>query len=434
MNDDIKKKKNTKKKLARLITIGIIVTGLLVLWAVYAPHLQMLAAKIPPSWVDRMPFLANLIPIPEEPPAQEAFEAPKIVPIIARKMAREDFQDILPTMGTVKGEKEVELRFEVNGVIDSINFKESDIVEKGDVVATLNQKDALLKLEYSESKLKTAEVKSLTAKKKLEIYQNLYKIGAIIKPKLEEVELEYKNAQSETVSADKEVDFAKAELDKTYLLSPIEGVMGPKDAEAGEFITSQNKLGSIIDIGNIFVEAGIIEKEFQKIAFDQIAEVTVDAYPGTKFKGAIDNILPVVEGKSRTLTCKIKLDNPEAQLLPGMFARADIFVFEQEDAIVLPNSALLDQDGDGQFDATYVVNAESTAELREIAVGYVTSDDALVNAGVEEGELVVIEARGELSDGVKVEVIETQEPLAQEAEVQEGVGLPEGLPAEMFAQ
>ena len=410
--------KRTRNKANRLITILVVIVGLAALFFAYGPSLHTFLAKVP--------FISSFIKIPQptEKKADEELQMAKVVPVIAYKIAKEDFKDILPTMGTIKGQKEIEMRFEVNGVIDSINFREGDLIEAQDVIATLNEKDAVLKVEYSQSKLKTAKTQTLTAKKKLEIYQNLYKIGAIIKPKLEEIELEYENAKSQAVSAEKEVAFSKAELDKTYLLSPIDGVMGTKEAEPGEFITSQNKIASIVDIDSVFVEVGVIEKELQRIALGQMANITVDAYPETAFTGPIDNILPTIEGKSRTLTCKIKVENPEAKLLPGMFARANISVFEHDDVIVVPNSCLIDQDGDGTFDSTYVVTPEVTAKLKEVEPGYLTSDQAVISWGLEEGELVITEARGELSDGVKVEILETQQPLSAEPEV----GVDEGLP------
>ena len=80
-------------------------------------------------------------------------------------------------MGTIKGLKDVELRFETNGVVDAINFKEADVVKRGDIIAVLNQQDAILKLEYAQAKLKTSQTQMLTAKKKLEKSEWVGEIG-----------------------------------------------------------------------------------------------------------------------------------------------------------------------------------------------------------------------------------------------------------------
>jgi RND family efflux transporter MFP subunit len=346
-------------------------------------------------------------------PLQEgqAQEEKKVVPVVIYKAALSDFEDTLPAMGTIKGLKEIELRFETNGVIEAINFKEGDLIKTGDTIAVLNQQDAILKLEYSQAKLKTTQTQMLTAKKKLEVHQRLYELGSIIKTKLEEVALEYENAKSQVASSEKEVAFAKQEIQKAYITSPIDGIMGTRDTETGEFVTSATKIGTVIDISSVYAEVGIIEKDMQKVALEQEATITVDAYPDVEFKGIIDNILPVIEGKSRTLTCKIKIDNAQGQLLPGMFARGAIFVFGQKGAIVLPNACLRDKDNDGKFDSLFVVDEENVAHISDIEIGYLATDKVVVSAGLEEGQLVVTEARGELQDGSTVEILETQEGL-----------------------
>jgi membrane fusion protein (multidrug efflux system) len=317
-------------------------------------------------------------------------------------------------MGSVKGDREIELRFSVNGIVDSINFFEGDLVRKGDIIATLDQKDALLKLEYTKSKLKTQEVAEMTAKKKLEIHQQLYDKGIIIKPKLEEVRLEYEGAKTQVTSAQKEVEFSLAELDKTYLYSPIDGVVGTRDVEVGEFVNSNVKIASIYDVSTIIAEMGVIEKDVTRVALGQKVKINVDTYPGVDFEGKIDNVAPIIEGKSRTLTIKtrIKNDNPKGTLLPGMFARIWVSVYEKKNTIKVPSACLHDLDNNGEFDSVYTVDENNIAKVRPVKIGYVSTDFIEVLDGLREGEQVVSEAMAELKDGVKVDVIEVQEALS----------------------
>jgi len=401
---DKEKKPKKKKALGRIVTILVLAAGIVALLLTYSRDIK-----------ENLPRIMKKAPSEElAEDYGEGLEMPDLVPVVTKSVTPDYFEDILPSLGTIKGQKEVELKFETSGIIKSINFKEGDVVNKGAVVATLNQKDALLQLEFAQSKLKTAKSRSMTAKKKLEIHQSLYDIGAIIKAKLEEAELEHKTAEAEVATAEKEVNFASADLEKTYLICPLNGIIGTKDAEEGEFITTQegeNKVATIIDIESVFVEVGVIEKELQKIALGHEAVIEVDAYPQEEFTGVIEKVLPIIEGKTRTLTCKIKVDNADARLLPGMFARADIFVFGQEDAIVIPQTALFDEDDDGVFESVYVAASDNTAELRDIVIGYLTSEEAVIDEGLEEGDMVIIEARGEISDGSPIDILEQQAPL-----------------------
>ncbi|KPK42974.1 MAG: hypothetical protein AMJ78_00575 [Omnitrophica WOR_2 bacterium SM23_29] len=366
----------------------------------------------------------------EEPPLQKTeipgqmiekiAEEPEVAPILVRafKVKRTDFTDILPAMGTVKGETEIEIKFEVDGVIQSINFREGEKVKKADLVASLDPKDAQLKLEYVGNKLASAQASYQSSLKKLEVHQKLYDAGAIIKSKLEEVELECESAKFELETVKTEEELAKSELEKTNLYAPIDGVMGPRDAEEGEFVTPQDKIGSLLEIANVLVEVGIVERDINKIKLGQKAKVYVDAYPNVAFNGEIDNIFPVVEGRSRTLTAKIKVNNPDGFLLPGMFCRAEILIVELKDALIIPSTSLIPAGGETTW--VPIIPAEyleidkdeiktGAVQLCQVNIGYITSDYTHITEGLNEDDLVIIESQGELEDNTKVRVTAIEE-------------------------
>ncbi len=337
------------------------------------------------------------------------------VPVRTFKATRIEFTDMLPTVGTIRGQSEVELKFEVSGVVKSVDFREGDIVSAGQVLMALDNKDATLRVQYSESKLKTAQAQLSLAEKRSSINEQLYQLGAIIKSKWEESLLEVEQAKSQVETAEKEMELAKQEFEKTSLKAPVDGVMGTREAEVGAFATPQTVVGILLSVGSVFVDLGIIERDIERIRLGQKVKVTVDSLPNASFQGTIDNLAPMIEGKSRTLTAKVKVENPQGQLLPGMFARAEIAVFEKPNALVVPTSALKDNDGDGKFESVFVVEGE-TAHLKPITLGYLTTDYAEIAGGVEEGEQVVTEARAALKDGGKVSLLETEEAGIQRVE------------------
>lgn len=332
--------------------------------------------------------------------AEEAQPPQEPILVKVYKTQRRDFDDNLPLMGTIKGFKEIGMKFEVNGVMDSFNFKEGEKVEEGEIIATINQKDALLKLKYNEIEM--------------DKMQKLYDMGALAQAKLEQTKLE--------------LESAKRELDKTYLYAPASGVLGTKDAEVGEYITTNDKIATLIDDKEVYTELGIVERDIGKVKPGQKGKLTVDTYPDTEFEGVIDSVLPVVEGKSRTQTAKIKIKNPKRQLLPGMFARATVAVYSGKDLIVIPNMAI-DKTEKGYV--TYVVKKseakpkekpekdqeseaieeEGTIEARPIEADYRSADFFVVKSGLEEGDLVVVETQEKLKDGNKVIVTEIQEAV-----------------------
>ncbi len=119
------------------------------------------------------------------------------VPVKVIKAKKIDFKDTLPSIGNVKGFKEVDLRFQAAGVIESMNFEDGEKVQEGDIIASLVQRDALLKLKYAEVELNKNK--------------KLFEIGAIAPMKMDQAKLEYESA--------------KSDLDKTNIYAMFNGLM-----------------------------------------------------------------------------------------------------------------------------------------------------------------------------------------------------------------
>ncbi len=383
------------------ISIGVLVGGFFIVTSLLPSLLQgPKVTRLPPGV---KPEGAS---VPEESLA---------VPVRTFKAAKIEFTDLLPTLGTVRGQTEVELKFEVSGTIQAINFREGDLAKEGQELVTLNDREAQLRLEYAESKRATAEAQLKLARKRLSVNEELFRIGAIIRPKLEESQIEVEQAETQVETAVKEAGLAEHELGRTTLKAPMDGVIGTRQVEPGEYVTPQTVIATLMDVNAVYVELGIIERDIERIRLGQRVKVSVDSLPNTTFEGKVDNLAPVIEGKSRTLTAKVKVENTQGQLLPGMFARAEIAVFEKPNALVIPTSALKDTDGDGKFESVFLAAGDKAA-LKPITVGYLTTDYAEVSQGLDEGDQVITEARGNLKDGSSLTFLEQEEAAFERAE------------------
>ncbi|MBI1884212.1 MAG: efflux RND transporter periplasmic adaptor subunit [Chlamydiae bacterium] len=357
----------------------------------------------------------------EKPKEESQKEAPKEeqepVDVKVTKAQKADFQDLLPVLGSIEGLSEIDLKFEVPGIIEFYNFQDGDRVRKGDVIARLDNRDALLKVKYRKAKLEVAETGVSSAKKKQEMYQKLYDIGAIIKAKIEEVQLDLENKQREYDAAKIEVESSKEELSKTYLKSPIDGVLGARDAEPGEYVTSNSDIVSVIDTSEVYAKIGIVEKDINKLQSGQAAKFFVDTYPNKSYDGEIVSITPMIKGKSRTLTVKAKLPNDEnAPLVPGMFTRGFVTVYSKQNTFALPIKAV-ETSGEEAF--VFIVDDKNVAHQRPIKVGYTATDEIQIDDGIAEGELVVTETPVKLKDGAPVKITEKEEASG---EAPKGVG------------
>ena len=337
------------------------------------------------------------------------------VPVRVFKAAKIEFTDLLPSLGTIHGQTEVSLKFEVNGTLQALNFREGDLVRQDQELAVLDDREAQLRLEYAQSKVDTAQAQLKLAQKRLSVNEELFRIGAIIRPKLEESQIEVEQAQTQVDTAEKEANLARHEMEKTVLKAPMDGVIGTRHAEPGEYVTPQSVIATLMDVNSVYVELGIIERDIERIKLGQRVKVSVDSLPNKSFEGKVDNLAPVIEGKSRTLTAKVKVENAQGQLLPGMFARAEIAVFEKADALVAPTSALRDMDGDGKFESVFVAEGNKAA-LKAVTLGYLTTDYAEIAQGLQEGDQVITEARGNLKEGSALSFLEQEEAAFERAE------------------
>lgn len=391
--------KSPFRKLKALILLMVITGTLVLMWVVV--KYDLLHLKGSKVW-EKVPFLAK------KPAEQKKEEKQQILPRVkVYKAAKQDYQDVLNSIGTIQGISKTILKFETNGVVKTFNFREGDLVKRGEVISELEHYDNDLKVKFRESKIEGAKTGVAAAKQKLDTHQRLFDIGAIIKDKLDEVKLEVQKAESELKGAEIEMESAKSELEKTYLLAPVDGVLGSKDVEPGEYVTSATKIASLVDIKAVYVEIGIIEKDLDKIEPGQKISAKVDTYPDQDFFGEVENIAPTVGG-SRTLTVKARIQNPESLLLPGMFARVKITVYEKADTIVLPKVAVT---AAGKDYTTFVIDKDNKAVLRPVEVGHLSADFTQIDSGISPGDQVVIESQAPLKEGAQVEVVEVQETL-----------------------
>ena len=326
----------------------------------------------------------------------------EMTPVKVYKVKRMDFKDTLPVLGSIKGYKEVPLKFQTSGILESFNFEEGERIQEGDIIGNLEQKDALLKLKYAELELKKTK--------------KMYEIGAIIEDALEKARLEYESA--------------KSDLEKTNIYAVSDGVLGSHDIDVGTYVTPNDKVGTFADIAKVYAEFNIIEKDVPKLKLGQRSEIFVDAIPNKNFIGTVDTISPLIEGRTRTQRIRVELRNPEAKLKPGMFTRGLISTYEKKDALIIPASSLkkkeesyvvfvIHRDDEPETEETEKDEEEKgamerdagTVEVRQIKVGYMTQDLIEVDKGLEEGEFVVVELYQELQDKEKVEIVEVQEIL-----------------------
>jgi membrane fusion protein (multidrug efflux system) len=167
----------------------------------------------------------------------------------------------------------------------------------------------------------------------------------------------------------------------------------------GQYIAKGTNLTSVINHNPMKAEFNVPERYLGRVAQNQNIEITVATYPDKKFSGNVYFINPQVDELTRSALVKAKVPNPDGLLRRGMFANLNLIVNIQNDAIVIPETAIM-----LKVDKSYifVVGEEDRVLLREVQTGLRFDGLVQIDAGLNEGEVVVTEGHQKLRDEVKV--------------------------------
>lgn len=209
-----------------------------------------------------------------------------------------------------------------------------------------------------------------------------------------------------------QVDQLKAQLDaarsqyenmmeNTILRSPISGVVTARNYDPGDMTGNLPVLtvGQLSPVVKVMIN--VTENDISKIATGMPVEVTFDAFPDEVFNGKLNRLFPTVDPATRTFQVEVQVANPKEKIKPGMFARVDINLGDQ-DNVVVPDRAVVKQTGSGNK-YVYVLKG-NTVSFKRVELGQRLDTFYELLSGIEDGDTVVITGQSRLIDGAQVEV------------------------------
>ncbi len=209
-----------------------------------------------------------------------------------------------------------------------------------------------------------------------------------------------------------QVDQLKAQLDaarsqyenmmeNTILRSPISGVVTARNYDPGDMTGNLPVLtvGQLSPVVKVMIN--VTENDISKIATGMPVQVTFDAFPDEVFNGKLNRLFPTVDPATRTFQVEVQVANPKEKIKPGMFARVDINLGDQ-DNVVVPDRAVVKQTGSGNK-YVYVLKG-NTVSFKRVELGQRLDTFYELLSGIEDGDTVVITGQSRLIDGAQVEV------------------------------
>ena len=191
---------------------------------------------------------------------------------------------------------------------------------------------------------------------------------------------------------------AQAKLDECVLKSPFAGVVTQIFVRPGDLATPRAPLLKLMDPTSLVVRVGLPESSAADIRKDSKVAVRLDAYPNKTFSAKIERVYPRLELESRTRIIEAKIIEP-VQLIPGLFARISVQGRVADDAIVVPDAAIITTP---RGDKLIYVAKQGKADMRKITIGLEQGQKVQIVDGVQAGEMVIVAGNLNLKDGVPV--------------------------------
>ena len=321
--------------------------------------------------------------------------------------------------GTIKACERAKLAPTIGGRIERLPVRKGDHVKKGQLLLELWNDDLRAALSLAQRDAEAAQSRADQACISADVSRHDYeRMLSMSKQKLVSVEAaEQSKGKSESNVAacramtqeikvsQARIDQARANLERTRLRAPFDGIVAEINGELGEFVTP-SPIGiatppavDVVDVSCIYITAPIDEVDAPRIRKDMRARVTLDAFKDRFFPAHVRRVAPYVmelEKQARTVEVEAELESNEGlDLLPGYSADLEVMIDQRDNAPRIPTRAIV------QGDSVYVL-AGGKVQLRKFKKGLANWEYTEVVEGVKEGEQVVISIDREgLEDGVK---------------------------------
>jgi RND family efflux transporter MFP subunit len=306
--------------------------------------------------------------------------------------------------GTAKTGIESKLSFKVGGTIKNINVKVGDFVNKGDVIAELDDNDYRIKVQEAEAGLKEAESQELNARNIYNRAKSLYETNSIAKSELDAARAQFESTKASIERMKSSLQYARLQLSYTRLLAPVRGSIAVSESEINENVQIGETIAILIVGSDMEISLGIPENVINRIKSGMIVSITFSSLNKT-FSGVVSEVSPSIDVNSSTYPVNVKILNPTNDVKSGMAANVS-FIFEEgpsKGAIVVPIAAV-GEDGDGRF--VFLVEPDSgniaTIKKQHIQIGQLTSEGFEVVSGLSLNQKVATAGLQSLVDGQKV--------------------------------
>jgi membrane fusion protein (multidrug efflux system) len=319
------------------------------------------------------------------------------IPVSVEQLKLKTIEEFVNTTGTAfpRGEIELKTKIAATYFLEKNSrtgrfWQMGDRVNPGDIIARLEDE------EYVNSvKMETNQLNLELMESELRKQESLYEKGGVTLKELKTAEINYENAKTTVINS-------KLQLEKTRIVSPIEGVIVdlPYHTQGTQIETAATVV-NIMDYKTMYMDVQLPEKYISDIHTGQLVKLTNYTIPEDTIIGHVTQLSPAINADTRTFKGTVSIDNNNYILRPGMFVKADIVTDRKDSVIVIPKNIILSR----QRGKTVFIVDRGVAAERIIETGLENITDVEVTRGLEKNERVVIDGFETLSNRSKVKII-----------------------------
>jgi RND family efflux transporter MFP subunit len=276
---------------------------------------------------------------------------------------------------------------EATGVVTEILVEEGDTVERGQLLARLDNERA--QLELTRAKAQLEQLRSASQRQ-----QEMVRRHMVSQETLEQFEADYQMQKSAMA-------LAELMVEKANIRAPFDGVVTARQIKLGQQIANNQTTFSIADFSSLEAVMNVAERNSAQVVPGQVVNMNFLALPDDQFEGHIARVSPVVNADSGTVRVTVRLDNPSGIMRPGMLAQLSVQL-EQHEAPALVSSEAIVIEDEGL--AVFVVN-DGVASKVLVQTGLIEGMQTEIVDGLAEGDVVVTAGQNRLNEGDAVSVV-----------------------------
>jgi HlyD family secretion protein len=222
--------------------------------------------------------------------------------------------------GKIDADVKADISSKITARVAAINVDVGSVVKKGEVIISLDSNDLAAQAAQAKAVLDGAATSYQNAKSNYERNDRLYHSGLISKSLFEQYQTTFATAEGSFKSAQAALEFARTQLDKGTIVSPIYGIISAKNIQSGELAVAGVPLVTVVSPADIIINAYLPARLIDKVKIGQKVIIKVSEIPDQQFGGEITVINSVIDSKSKNILVKVKFSKPLTSLRPGMFA------------------------------------------------------------------------------------------------------------------